>query len=74
MARFTLEKPFAPMYLGRAIRKHGISSFEIETLCTATTLEELNKLEIFYIAHYSSSDPQMGYNETEGGEEENKRV
>ena len=49
-----------------AIRKYGEKVFEISVLATATTLEELNTLEEFYIKGQNTISPN-GYNLDSGG-------
>lgn len=57
-------------YFYRAIRKYGFDNFEWEVIDdTATTHEELNELEKFYIKQYESFDNKnKGYNSTSGGD------
>lgn len=56
-----------PLY--KAIRKYGEESFLIESIDeTASTRDELRKLEIYYISLYQSNDCKKGYNQTPGGE------
>lgn len=50
-----------------AIKKYGKENFSIETICEAKTLEELNKLEKYYIKFYNSTNSEIGYNLCEGG-------
>ena len=50
----------------KAIRKYGKESFDIEILCTCR-IEDLNKLETYYIQKYNTITPN-GYNMTGGGE------
>lgn len=50
-------------HFARAIRKYGPESFVIEQIDTATTQEELNQKEQFYIIQYDSI--KTGYNETD---------
>lgn len=50
----------------RAIRKYGWNNFDYKILQTAKTIEELNRLEIFYIANLNSQTPK-GYNIESGG-------
>lgn len=50
-------------HLARAIRKYGKSNFTIEEIDKATTQEELNIKEQFWIRYYDSID--LGYNETD---------
>lgn len=52
--------------IGSAIEKYGKDNFSIEVIDTATTLEELNDKEIFWINHYNSISPN-GYNIAGGG-------
>lgn len=55
-------------YILNAIRKHGSDKFIIEQLDTANSLEELKQKEIFYINLYNSTNKNIGYNLTKGGE------
>ena len=50
-----------------AILKYGKEHFKFEIIDTATTKNEANKKEIFYIKYYNSLHPN-GYNMTIGGE------
>lgn len=54
--------------LHRSIRKYGKDQFSIELLASATTYEELNVLEIQFIAKYNATDRNIGYNIQAGGE------
>ena len=53
----------APLH--RAFRKYGIENFKYEILAKAETIEELNKLEIYYISFYNTQE--KGYNIESGG-------
>ena len=53
-------------YFSRAIRKYGWENFTKEILIDEVPEEDLNNLEINYIAFYDSFGPG-GYNLTEGG-------
>lgn len=55
-------------YVHKAIRKYGVEAFRIEILANAASLEELDQLEIRFIAERHSNDPKFGYNMTTGGE------
>ncbi len=56
-------------YFYSALRKYGPSAFELELLSSsATSPEELNEQERFYIAVYRSSEREFGYNLTKGGD------
>lgn len=55
-----------PLY--RAIRKYGWDNFTIDIIDNATTLEELNEKEIYWIKKYDSCiDNGKGYNLDKGG-------
>lgn len=56
------------LYLARAIRKHGWSSFKVEILIDDVPEEDLDNLERSYIEIYDSNNPKKGYNLTKGGE------
>lgn len=49
-------------HFARAIRKYGKDSFVIEEIDTATTQDELNEKEQYWIRYYNSV--KDGYNET----------
>ena len=53
--------------INQSISKHGIENFNIELIDKASSLEELNQLEIFYIKEFNSKYP-IGYNLTDGGD------
>ena len=50
-------------HFARAIRKYGKESFVIETIDTATTQDELNQKEQYWIKFYDAVN--KGYNETD---------
>lgn len=50
-----------------AITKHGQNNFKVETIDSASTLEELNDKERYWIKYYDSTDRNRGYNLNEGG-------
>jgi hypothetical protein len=50
-----------------AILDEGFSSFTWEELDRADTPEELDQKEKAWIAHYDSTNPERGYNNTDGG-------
>lgn len=52
--------------LYRAIRKYGLANFRFEVL-EECERESLNNREIFYIQKYESSNPDFGYNISNGG-------
>lgn len=52
----------------RAIHKYGRNNFEIRTLLTVYSKEDLNAAEIYYIAFFNSTNGDIGYNGTLGGE------
>lgn len=51
-----------------AIKKYGKENFTVELLATANSIEELNALEIEYIAKYDSMNKHKGYNLCIGGD------
>lgn len=55
-------------YLGRAIAKYGENNFVIEEIDKADSLEELNNKEKYWIKYYNSTDKNIGYNLTPGGD------
>lgn len=54
--------------LCHAIAKYGRESFKREILATANTQDELNQLEQHYIKKYNSTDRNIGYNISCGGD------
>ena len=52
----------------RALKKYRIDNFEWSILEDNIALDELSKKEIFYIKQYNSTNKDIGYNMTEGGE------
>lgn len=55
-------------YIGRAIYKYGKDNFICECIDTATTLQELNEKEKYWISYYNSTNQNFGYNLTAGGD------
>ena len=55
-------------HLRNSINKYGENNFIVELLDTASSHDELNQKEKFYIAQLNARDPQVGYNITEGGD------
>jgi hypothetical protein len=51
-----------------AIRKYGRNAFVNETIEECKTQDELNEREKYWIAYYNSTDLQIGYNLSKGGE------
>ena len=49
-------------YFKKAFKKYGRKNFIRETLCECNTLEELNKLEDYWIEELKSYLPEIGYN------------
>ena len=63
---FNSKDPEYNSLIHRAFRKYGYENFEYEVLAEAESIEELNGLEIYFIAHYNSKIPN-GYNIATGG-------
>ena len=53
--------------LNNALRKYPLDNFTWEVIATATTQDELNSLENYYINLYDSMNRSKGYNLTSGG-------
>lgn len=51
----------------RAIAKYGWENFQVDTICTATTLEQLDDLEKLWIILLNARAPEIGYNISAGG-------
>lgn len=51
----------------KAIQKYGKENFDWEVVDTASTIEELNEKESYYIEYYKSLTTQNGYNLKGGG-------
>lgn len=55
-------------HLHKAIRKHGADEFEIQQLTTASSLEDLNRLETLWIVATGACDRHVGFNASFGGD------
>lgn len=53
--------------IDRAIHKYGRNNFDVETICEAKNIDELNELERYYIKLANSTNPKIGYNLCDGG-------
>lgn len=60
--------PSSNSKIGRAIYKYGAENFVIEEIDRASSLDELNKKEIYWISFYNSTKSDIGYNLTPGGD------
>lgn len=58
-------KPQWPIHF--AILEHGADAFTHEVLETCETLEAANEAEAWWIEHFGSDDPVLGYNVDAGG-------
>ena len=56
------------IWLNRAIKKYGRYNFKKEIIEWCTTNDELCKKEIYWIKHFDSINPKIGYNLSAGGE------
>ena len=63
VAHFTCTSGVFP----KALRKHGLASFEFIIIDDARTKNELNRKEVFWINHFNCMTPH-GYNMTSGGD------
>lgn len=59
--------PKEKTYFAKAIRKYGRENFKIEQIDSATTKEELNEKEIYWIKFYDATNRDKGYNIKIGG-------
>lgn len=59
--------PSVSIHFYRAIEKYGVEVFEWKIIDTATTQEELNIKESYWIDFYDSTNPERGYNLKGGG-------
>lgn len=57
-------------YFHNAIKKYGVDNFKVETIDSATTQDEINRLEKYYIQLFKSNNNVYGYNISLGGETE----
>ena len=55
-------------YIDRSIYKYGHDNFVCELIDTATSLQELNEKEKYWIKYYNSTNRNIGYNLTPGGD------
>lgn len=54
-------------YFHNAIKKYGFENFAFEEIDSATTIEELNEKEKYWIKYYNSTNKENGYNLDFGG-------
>lgn len=54
-------------HLYSSFNKYGIDNFSFEEIDTATTIDELNEKESYWIEYYHTTDPNLGYNLKGGG-------
>ena len=55
------------VYFHNALNKYGEENFKFEEIDSATTQEELNDKERYWIKYYNSNDKNKGYNLDSGG-------
>lgn len=67
LSRRVAQHATALSVVGKAIRKYGIQSFQIQIIDIASNYEVLQEKERFWIAHFRSAAPR-GYNLTSGGD------
>lgn len=65
--KFSLSYKGSGAILKQAFKKYGKENFKCELIAEATTEEELNNLEAYWINYFNSRDPEIGYNIVEGG-------
>lgn len=57
-----------PSAIDKAIYKYGCDNFKVELIEECNSIEEVNKKEIYWISKFNSTDRNIGYNLTKGGE------
>lgn len=57
-----------PGAIDKAIYKYGRDNFKVELIEECNTLKEVNKKEIYWISKLNSTNRNIGYNLTKGGE------
>lgn len=50
-----------------AVKCYGIENFSCEILEWCQSESDMNQLEVYYISYYNSTDPEYGYNLSDGG-------
>lgn len=55
------------VYFHNALLKYGFDNFEFQEIDYATTIDELNEKERYWIQYYNSNDKSYGYNLDSGG-------
>lgn len=60
--------------IDKAIAKHGATSFIVEEMCLCSSQEELNFVEILFIAALNSTNLLYGYNLRDGGARGNHSI
>lgn len=66
--KYSAFKANSNTYFHKAIRKHGWDNFEWEIIDKANDNDELCEKEIYWINFYNSTNNNLGYNLTGGGE------
>lgn len=67
-------KLFDPNYYGSGswfcsvFRKYGKENFRCEIIEECKTQQSLNEREVYWIEHFQSRNPSIGYNLAKGGE------
>ena len=61
------KRGFGNDYLNNAFNKYGWDNFEFSVIDTASTIDELNNKEIYYINKYNTNNRKFGYNIELGG-------
>lgn len=56
------------LHFHHALKKYGVKNFQWTVLFETESVEELAAQEIRFIKEFNSSDPQVGYNLTPGGD------
>lgn len=59
-------------YFSNCLRKYGKENFSIEQIDQASSLEELNEKEVYWINFFDSTNKEKGYNIEHGGNSHKK--
>lgn len=66
-ARWKSHKCNSSSYIGRAIKRYGKDAFEFSVLEECSSEEEAYARELFWVSHFQSNKPGLGFNLESGG-------
>ena len=62
------------LHLKKAIKKYGKENFSKEILDECSDEIHMNEREVYWISHFNSRNPNIGYNISEGGKEGDRSI